>query len=100
MRHIFKSEPLHDFGSLGAEQTSSIVELNKPIYLGVPSYDHPTIICRDYFMIHLKTYYGERAKLACTDTDRVFCCFQTTLPSRRWCPTSERVKSYRGARTK
>ena len=59
--------PIHK-NLIGIEKIKSVVNLNKPIYVGMAILEHSNYTCVDYYDV-LRPIYGERIKLAYTDTD-------------------------------
>ena len=47
----------------------TMIELNKPVYIGVDILDDSKVIMADYHYNNIKKKYGDKAKLLFTDTD-------------------------------
>ena len=60
--------PIND-NLIGIEKIKSVVKLNKPIYVGMAILDLSKLHMYKFYYDVLKPIYGERIKLAYTDTD-------------------------------
>ena len=69
LRHIIKPETENDFGIIGVEKTKAVVRLNKPIYCGFTILELSKNHMQKFLYDTLKPFYGNRVRLAYTDTD-------------------------------
>ena len=62
---------------IAAELTQTVVEMNKPVYLGQAILDLSKIVMYEFHYDYIKPKYGDRAKLLYMDTDSLIYKFKT-----------------------
>ena len=73
----FKDYTVYNEKLAGTHLDPYSVTLNKPSYVGVAILELSKVLMYDFHYNHVKTRYGDRAKLLMTDTDSLFYSIET-----------------------
>ena len=74
----FTSFRIFDENLAAVQVTKPTLTLNRPIYAGMAILDLSKTLMYDFHYNHIKTLYGDRAKLLLTDTDSL--CYEIETP--------------------
>ena len=77
LRHIIKPETENDVGIIGVEKIKAVVRLNKPIYCGFTILELSKNHMQRFFYHTLKPFYGDKVRLAYTDTHSFILAIET-----------------------